>query len=149
MLRTLLSGRGNTGGATMWLLLNQRCLETEPATDPSLFPPSSSAKPPRCSWFEHTRSSCCSCPTTSESPSSCPPPHPLSLPAPHPLSPPAPHSPSAEKRYEKTINKLILQNGMKISMLPQIFDSRSFDPHELGLCASRSRLACLSLKYYP
>jgi hypothetical protein len=30
------------------------------------------------------------------------------------LSPPTPHSPSPAKRYGKTINKLILQNGMKI-----------------------------------
>jgi hypothetical protein len=49
------------GGATPWLLLNQRCLEVEPAADPSPSPPSSSMKPPWCSWHEPSKSSCCSC----------------------------------------------------------------------------------------
>jgi hypothetical protein len=63
-------------------------------------------------------------------PPSPPTPHHLSpLPAAHPQSPPpTPTLSKSCKTVWKTINKLTLQNGMKISMLPQIFDSRSFDP---------------------
>jgi hypothetical protein len=96
-----------------------------------------------------SKSSWCSCPTPSESSS-------YSHPTPSKSSCPTPFESSScptlfesYKRIWKTINKFILQNGMKMSILPEIFESRPFDPQESGLCASGSCLACLSLKYNP